>query len=381
MGEQSLAVGLMSGTSADGIDAALVEFIEGSGSFPKIRLLDGEFTPFEPSFRARILAATRPDVPLSELGPLDRELGERFALAALSVIKRAGLAPDQVRVVGSHGQTVAHYPNGPHGYTVQIGNPAVIAARTGIDVASDFRMMDVALGGQGAPLVPYVDYALLSSDAEHRVLLNIGGIANVTVLRARGAARDVLGFDTGPGNMVIDAAVDILSGGREMMDRDGAWAARGAVDPVLLQDWLEHPYFALNPPKSAGREQFGRSYVLERLRDGAHREPADILRTLTALVAESIARGIRGVIDEPHALIASGGGASNPTLMHDLSQRLSLLRPWETSAAFGIPADLKEAVAFAYLAHQLAMRRPTSLPGATGAIRAHLQGSMTPARF
>lgn len=371
----------MSGTSADGVDAAVVELIEGSGSLPQVRLLGGEFTPFEPEFRARILEATRPDVPLSELGPLDRELGERFALAALSAMKRAGLVPERVRVVGSHGQTVAHYPNGPYGYTVQIGSPAVIAARTGIDVVSDFRMMDVALGGQGAPLVPYVDYALLSSDTEHRVVLNIGGIANVTVLRARGAAQEVLGFDTGPGNMVIDAAVDILSGGREVMDRDGDWAARGRVDEDLLQDWLKHPYFALNPPKSAGREQFGRSYVIERLRDGTGREPADILRTLTALVAESIARGIRRVMDAPHALIASGGGASNPTLMYDLSQRLSLLRPWETSAAYGIPADLKEAVAFAYLAHQLVMRRPTSLPGATGAHGVHLQGTITPARF
>lgn len=371
----------MSGTSADGIDAALVELIEGADAFPRVRFIGGEFTPFEPDFRDQVLRATRPDVPLSELGPLDRELGERFARAALSVIRGAAITPDRVQIIGSHGQTVAHYPNGAHGYTVQIGSPAVIAARTDIDVAYDFRMMDVALGGQGAPLVPYVDYALFSSDVEDRVLLNIGGIANVTVLRARGSEHEVLGFDTGPGNMVIDAAVDILSGGRETMDRNGAWARRGTVLEGWLQEWLKHPYFALRPPKSTGREQFGRSYVVERLRDAEDADPADILRTLTALVAESIVRGIRSAIDAPPALIASGGGSSNATLMDEISRRLSLLRPWETTEAYGIPADLKEAVAFAYLAHQLFMRRPTSLLAATGARRTHLQGSITPARF
>ncbi len=195
------------------------------------------------------------------------------------------------------------------------------------------------------------------------------------LLRTRGSEHEVLGFDMGPGNMVIDAAVDILSGERETMDRNDAWARRGTVLAGWLQEWLKHHYCALQPPKSTGREQFGRSYVVERLRDAEDADPAEILRTLTVLGAESMVRGIRAAIDAPPALIASGGGSSNAPLMDEISQRLSLLRPWETTEAYGIPADLKDAVAFAYLAHQLFMRRPT------GARRTHLQGSITPARF
>lgn len=380
--DNEYAIGLMSGTSVDGIDAALIRIDNANHSHPRVRLIYANFTPMPDQTRALVLQASVPDASVRLVGELDRELGELFARSANRVIEEAGILRRQVRVIGSHGQTIAHYPSGLRGFTWQVGNPAVIAARTGIDVVSDFRDMDVALGGQGAPLVPYFDWTQLSSSQESRVILNIGGIANITRLVAGGALESVMGYDTGPGNMVLDGAIYRLSDGQLRVDQDGQWASCGQCRDELLAQWLHHPYFVECPPKSSGREQFGSAYISARLQDAYAKgiSHEDIMRTLTVLVAQTIADGIWQSVSGPFALIASGGGTKNRVLMEELARRLSLIRPWEHSDLYGIPADSKEAMAFAYLAFQLTRRRGTAIPSATGASRPHLQGSWTPAR-
>lgn len=381
-----LALGLMSGTSVDGVDAALIEVRENGTVTPALRLVAFRFEPFEAALRERILALCEPGATVLEAGAMHVALGRRFGHVARTLLEEAGVAPARVRVVGSHGQTIAHLPFGVEGhraapFTLQIGDPASIAEATGVPVVSDFRAHDLALGGEGAPLVPYFDHALFAHAGESRVLLNLGGIANLTVLAAGAPAAATVAFDTGPANMVLDEAAARLSGGRLAMDRDGAWAAAGTVEADLLARWLEHPYFARPWPKSTGREEFGRAYsaarVAEAERAGARAE--DILATLTALVAESVARAAVAAVPGPFALIASGGGVHNRSLMAALEARLPLLRPWQGSDAYGVPTDAKEAMAFAYLAWQFCEGRPTNLPSVTGARAAVPLGVWTPA--
>ncbi len=378
------AIGLMSGTSADGIDAALVQ-ITPNGSELSIGLEHATFEPYAAEERSRIFAAFAPDFPAQELARLNWHMAEWFARAVQRLLDEAGMSPKDVLVIGSHGQTIAHYPpqpQGAQGYGMQIGEPAMIAALTGIDVVSNFRTADMAAGGQGAPLIPYFDYALLKSDIETRVVLNIGGIANITVLPAGASPKDVVGFDTGPGNMILDGLVELVTDGRQHYDEEGALARAGRCHDQLLHRWLAHPYFFRTPPKSTGRELFGLSYC-RALYDDAKREgltPPDLLRTATALTAESIARGIRTQITEPFALIVSGGGINNPVLMDELKSRSHLMRPWQSATEYGIPSDFKEAMAFALLAWQFCRGVPTNVPRATGAARSVVQGSWTPAR-
>lgn len=380
------AIGLMSGTSADGIDAALVHIEEKDGSeWPTIHLKHTIFVPFASNQRQRILDLCTPNAPLFKVGKLHAELGQWFGQACQRLLDEAEVAPNDVAVIGSHGQTIAHYPSRDGqtlGFTIQIGDPAIIAAMTGIGVVSQFRNMDMAVGGQGAPLVPYFDYALLRSPNEDRVLLNVGGVANITVIPQSCAIEDVLGFDTGPGNMVLDGLVELISQGALHYDQDGQIAARGGVDTELLTDWLSHPYLSLLPPKSTGREEFGREYctALYQQMQVRRLSPEDMLRTATAFVAHTIAQGIHLVQNRPFALIAAGGGARNPVLMQELTTRLTLLRPWETTSQHQIPGDAKEAMAFAYLAWQFTQGRATNLPRVTGARRTVLQGQWSPAR-
>lgn len=376
----------MSGTSADGVDAALVEIAEGASDRPSIRLVRFRYEPFAPALRRRLFALFDPAVSLLETAAMHVLLGRRFGQTAAALLREAGVAPAAVRVIGSHGQTVAHYPaGGPDGggipFTVQIGDPASIAEAAGVAVVSDFRSRDLALGGQGAPLVPYFDHALWHSADETRVLLNLGGVANLTVLRAGTGAEAVLAFDTGPGNMVLDAAASLLSRGALDRDEDGAWAARGRVRAELLARWLAHPYLARPAPKSTGRELFGRDYTAARVAEGRAlgAPPEDIMATLTALVADSVAEAARAAVGGPFALIAAGGGVHNRTLMDRLAAGLELVRPWRTTDADGVPADAKEAMAFAYLAWQFCQGRPTSLASVTGARRSAPLGVWTPA--
>ncbi len=358
-------VGLISGTSADGIDAALVE-VEGAGATTRVRLVDFTTRPYPAPLRARVLAAK--DARAAELVELHYEVGEEFTRAALAVIepaRRRGLA---VHLIGSHGQTARHHPRAgaPDGRaaTLQIGEPAVIAEWTGLPVVADFRPRDVAAGGEGAPLVPLVDWLLFRAPGRARGCLNIGGIANVTVLGDR--LEEVQAFDLGPGNMPLDALMTAWTGGAETFDRDGHRAAAGRVDAALVKELLAHPFLAAPPPKSTGREAFGGEFVRPLLGRFAGRE-GDLLRSLTRFVAEGIADGVRrharGPVDE---VVVSGGGASNQTLMADLR---ALLAPAEVRslAELGVDPDAKEAVAFAVLANETLFGRPGNVPGATGA--------------
>jgi len=382
-----LAVGLMSGTSMDGMDAALVR-LAGPAEQPRVRLLAFDTLPYPPEVRHWIMRVAAGEwTTAKDVSQLNFLLGELFANAALRVCRAANVLPRRLFVIGSHGQTVYHQGTsglipgsgqvvGPN--TLQIAEPAVIAERTGAPVVADFRTADVAAGGQGAPLVPMVDYALLRDARKGTVALNIGGIANVTVIPAKAKPSDVTGFDTGPGNMVSDALVRHFTRNREHYDAGGRVAALGKVNEPLLSDALSHPFFLHRPPKSAGREQFGRSFV-ERYflsRRGARFE--DLLRTSVELTARAIADAPARFVfpsTKIERLIVSGGGAHNRFLVKRLAELLPQLTV-ELSDRYGLPGDAKEAIAFAILADRSLHGLPGNLPSVTGARRAVVLGKI-----
>ncbi|HVG44935.1 MAG TPA: anhydro-N-acetylmuramic acid kinase [Longimicrobium sp.] len=376
-------VGLMSGTSLDGIDAALVEIEGTTEAEVSARLVHALTLPYDEARREAIHAAIAAGTAEALCG-LHADLGEWLAEAVLRVCADAGVAPESVDAIGSHGQTVWHRPpvEGRRGATLQLGDPATIAERTGCAVVSDFRTRDVAAGGQGAPLVPWVDRLLFSAPERARALQNIGGIGNVTRVPPKGSAEPVFAFDTGPGNALIDAAVELATDRRLTFDRDGRLAARGEVDGELLAELLRHPYFAAEPPKSTGREEFGRPFVarlVEATQPEGDRDWLDLVATLTELTARSIADAYgrwvipRGV-DE---VVVTGGGARNPTLMGRIRALLAPL-PVVDGAALGIDPDAKEAVAFALLAWAHLRGIPANVPEATGAAGPRVLGSLTP---
>lgn len=372
-----LVLGMMSGTSADGIDAALVEI---SGAPPRLTTaFRGHVKrPFPAALRREILrAAEQRLMTPGELSQLDARLGRCYAEAALSACRALGTRPERLDLIGNHGQTVFHqgrpvaFLGAPTASTLQIGDPSVIAARTGITTVGDFRPADLALGGQGAPLVPFADYALYRHPRFGRVSLNIGGIANVTLIPAGARSSEVLAFDTGPGNMLIDALVRRATRGRAEFDRDGRLARKGTLNRPLLAALRRDPYYRLRPPKSTGREYFGARYVDKLLglgrRHGAGAH--DLIRTATLLTPLSIADALgRFVLPKADVrqVIVSGGGARNPLIMGGLA---ALLAPIEVlpSSVLGVPVDAKEAIAFAILAYESVHRRASNLPSATGA--------------
>lgn len=390
-------LGLMSGTSADGIDVALVRI---SGQPPKLsaRLENFLTVPYPAGVRSAILRlASGVAAAAGELSQMNFLLGELFAQAALAALKRFGVSPSRVNLIGSHGQTIYHQgePSRFLGKTVrstlQIGEPAVIAARTRISVIADFRPADLAAGGQGAPLVPFVDYLLYRHPKRARVALNIGGIANVTVIPRDAQPEQVRAFDTGPGNMVVDALVRRLTRGREAFDRNARMAARGRLLPDLLAELLKHPFFRQPPPKSAGQEQFGAAFA-DRIVSWGRRNRAraeDLVRTATLLTPLSILDawhhwiapqlGQRAPVD----VIVSGGGTHNPLMMGQLAAGLQaspgLPVRLLSSGEFGVPEDAKEAFAFAVLAYESFHGRAANLPAATGARRAAVLGKLVPA--
>jgi anhydro-N-acetylmuramic acid kinase len=377
-----LALGIMSGTSADGIDVALVRVAGRKASLENFAAL-----PFPRGVQKEILklGEGRP-VTTGEISQLNFLLGEIFASAALSACKKFRVAPAQVGVIGSHGQTIFHQgvPAAFLGQrvasTLQIGEPSVVAARTGITTVGDFRPADIAAGGQGAPLVPFVDFLLYRHPRIGRVALNIGGIANVTVIPAGAKLADVFAFDTGPGNMVIDALVRHFTRSRKSFDDNAEKAAKGKLLPGLLRTLLRDKYFFKLPPKTAGREQYGEIYLRDLL---AHREarranPEDLIRTATISTALSILDAFHQFIS-PEAnigeLIVSGGGAHNPLLMAQLESGLNGIRV-RTADELGVPGDAKEAFAFAVLACETLRRRPANVQGATGAKKAVVLGKV-----
>lgn len=376
-------VGLMSGTSADGVDAVVVE-IEGAPPALRWRLRAHVHTPYEPAFRREVLTAMTPEQgTVDRLCRLNVELGLAFARAAQRAIAAAGLRAEEVELIGSHGQTFWHAPAGPHPATLQLGEAAVIAEETGITTVSNLRARDCAAGGQGAPLVAYVDWLLFSHPTQARALQNIGGIANVTFLPPRDAGGAApLAFDTGPGNMLIDDAVRRATDGQAACDRDGAIAATGHIHGGLLAELLAHPYLRRPPPKTTGREEFGAGFgaqLWERAR-ALGLAPEDLIATVTAFTARSIALAYREHLPAmPAEVILSGGGARNPMLVRRLRQELAPI-PVTLSDDLGLPAEAKEAVAFAVLAYETWHGRPGNLPEATGARHPVVLGQITPGR-
>ena len=375
----------MSGTSADGIDSVVAE-VSGSGRGLKAVVRAHVHQPFLPTFRQRVLVACLHGT-VAEICELNFVLGEHFACAALAVIRRAGLKSAQITAIGSHGQTVHHLPNAKTPSTLQLGEPAVIAERTGITTVADFRVRDMAAGGQGAPLVPFADWVLFTHATRPRIIQNIGGISNLTFLPPRAKLPDVLAFDTGPGNMVMDAVVSTFSHGKLNYDRDGRWAARGRVSDPLLAACLKHPFLRRRPPKTTGREEFGELF-LQPLLANARRwrlTDADVVASVTAFTAESIAGAYRRFVfpeltkrELPRLqIILGGGGAKNRTLVRMLRERIDP-GTIETHEAFGIESSAKEPLAFAILAHATLTGLSGNVPSATGARREVVLGKIVP---
>lgn len=379
-------IGLMSGTSVDGIDAVLVE-ITGPLTDLKVELLAGVTFPYPPALREQILAVcSGRALVMAELATLDDAIAQQFARAALSV--QVGFP--RAELIGSHGQTVYHRPPTPEalGYSLQLGRGATIARATGIPTVSNFRAADLAAGGQGAPLVPRVDAYLLGHPKLSRCVQNIGGIGNVAYLPARGTGSEklaiqsweqqVLGWDTGPGNVLLDLAVQHFSGGSLTYDRDGAWAASGTPREPLVARWLEHPFFRELPPKSTGRELFGPAFLQDCLAQaqGEALQPADVLATLTEFTAASIALSYRSFLPQsPDQILVCGGGSRNTYLRHRLQDHLAP-SPVLATDDYGVCTKFKEAIAFAVLAYWRQQGIPGNCPQVTGAKQPVLLGEV-----
>lgn len=389
MKEVRHVVGMMSGTSVDGVDAALVE-ISGTDSEPKVKLLAFENKPYPPRVREKIFSLFAPaNATVDKVGYMNFLLGEIYAKSALSVIEKAGMKPEEIDVIGSHGQTIWHapIPESPDGipvaYTVQIGEGSVIAERTGILTVSDFRVADMAAGGQGAPLVPFSEYLLYRREKETILLQNIGGIGNMTVMPAGAKPRDVFAFDTGPGNMIIDAVISAVTGGEKTYDAGGETAAKGRVCNALLDILKEEPYYRQPLPKTTGREHFGVQYT-EKILSWWKENPIsveDLLATVTDLTAYSIADAYeRYVLPKYRAseIIVGGGGSYNATLLRFMKERFAphgvAVR---TQEDLGLSSDAKEAVAFALMADCCMRGKANTLPSVTGAEHPAVMGKIS----
>ena len=364
-------LGLISGTSADGIDAALVRF-DGDATHARPELAFGRTYPWDPALRARLveLGQRTAMLTLDEVGELDVRIGRAFAQAAKAAIEASGVATADIAAIGSHGQTLRHRAQGEIPFTLQLGDPSTIAERCGVRVVADFRRRDVAAGGHGAPLVPAFHAATLHSDAEDRAALNLGGIANFTLLPASASVR---GFDTGPANGLMDAWCLRHSG--QAYDTGGGFAAQGRIDEALLARLLDEPWFALPPPKSTGRDQFHLAWMESKLR--GDEAPADVQATLLALSVRTIADALRAAQPHTQRVIACGGGVHNPLLMAALAAAMpgSVV---ESSAMHGLDPDFVEAMAFAWLARETLAGRPGNLPAVTGAAGPRVLGAIYP---
>lgn len=380
-------LGLMSGTSADGIDAALVH-ISGGGNELKAKFEKHHHVALPRRLREAILRlANGVSTTTGEISQLNFLIGEEFARAAHEACRAWRVSMRSVSLIGSHGQTIYHQGRAGQflgvsvSSTLQIGEASVIAARTGVPVVADFRPADMAAGGHGAPLVPFVDFLLYRHDRRGRVALNIGGVANLTLIPPSARPESVVAFDTGPGNMIVDRLMEHYSGGRSAFDRDAKFAMRGHLIEPLLKKMSAHPFLGEEPPKTAGREQFGADYTSEILQWAKKRRSRaeDVVRTATVFTALSIAEAIRRfVFPRSHVseLIVAGGGAQNPLLMAQLAAMLPGITILD-STLFGLPSAAKEAFAFAVLAYEAYHERPNNLPAATGAHHYAVMGKMS----
>jgi anhydro-N-acetylmuramic acid kinase len=373
----------MSGTSADGVDVAVTS-IQGRGSYLSFNLLLHDHSEYPRAIRAAVLAAMNASrTSVAELSRLNFRLGEFYAEAVSKAQKKSGHA--KLDLVGCHGQTIYHqgtaapYLGKRIACTWQTGEGSVVAARLGVPVVSDFRPADMAAGGKGAPLVPFLDYAVFRSKNKGRIVQNIGGIANLTAIPADGAPSDIMAFDTGPGNMVIDRLMQMLF--KKDYDRDGTISRKGAVIQLVLEQSLKAPYFELKPPKTAGREEFGSEYAQAFLRHCGRAGKADVIATATAFTAASMAQALKRFVlnrGNYREWVVSGGGTKNAALMEMLKREADGLGLWlRHSDDFGIPSQAKEAVAFALLAYQTFNGLPGNVPSATGAKRAAVLGKIS----
>ena len=359
-----LFIGLMSGTSLDGIDAVVSTF----ESVP--RLLHSDYQPYDARLRAELLTLQAPcDNELHRAALTANELARAYAAAVTTLLKKASLASRDIDALGCHGQTIRHRPDA--GYTMQLVNAALLAELTGITVVNDFRSRDIAAGGQGAPLVPAFHQRLFHSASEHRVIVNIGGIANITNLPANGS---VSGFDCGPGNALMDEWINLHQG--KSYDNNGAWAATGSVLPALHQHLFSNDYFLIPPPKSTGRDLFNLAWLRNALE--SDEQPQDVQATLLELTAQSITLGITQYCANAQAVFVCGGGTHNQTLMARIAALLPQRRVADTSA-LGLDPDWVEALAFAWLAHQTLRGEPGNLPQVTGARGPRILGAVYPA--
>ena len=380
-----IVAGVMSGTSADGINVALVRITAGRGTeWPQFAFLGHSEFPYPEDVRRFVLTAmnsTRASV--ADLARLNFLLAELYAEAVISTEKQFRR---KAQLVGCHGQTIYHQGEAASflgrelAVTWQTGDGSLIAKRVGVPVVSDFRPADMAVGGKGAPLVPFFDFLLYRHERIGRLVQNIGGIANVTVIPAKASAKQVVAFDTGPGNMVIDAVMERLYGVR--YDEDGKLAASGHVLDRVLADVLRESFFRRKPPKTAGREEFGREFANEFIRQCGRTDSQNVVATATALTARSVALAMRDFVLKPRAsfseFIVSGGGAKNPTLLAMLANELQPMRlKLRSSDEFGLPAEAKEAAAFALLAYQTWNQKPSNLPSATGARKPAILGKIS----
>jgi len=382
-----LVLGIMSGTSADGIDVALARI---SGAPPNLnaKLLGHTSVKFPAALRKEILrVAEQHAITAGALSQLNFRLGELLAGAALAACRKFRIPPKKMALIGSHGQTIFHQGKPvnclgrPTASTLQIGEPAIIAARTGITTVGDFRPADIALGGQGAPLVPYADYLLYRHPKLGRVSLNLGGIANITVLPRAAQPQQVFAFDTGPANMLIDALVAQFTRGRLRFDENARLSSQGRSIPALLDELLRDPYLKLLPPKSTGREYYGNAYLKKLLALGRRyrAKSNDLLRAATIFTALSVVDALNRFVlpkTKIHQLIVSGGGAHNPLILAQLSAALPDIEVLP-SGRLGVPEDAKEAFAFALIAYETFHQRPANLPSATGARGSAILGKIS----
>ncbi len=354
-------IGLMSGTSMDAVDAALIEINDS-----QIQTLATHAKPLPPSLREEILALTQPgDNEIVRMGVLDNQIGELFAETVNELLQQNSISPSEISAIGSHGQTIRHHPQPPLCFTLQIGNPNIISQRTGITTVADFRRRDIAVGGQGAPLVPAFHAQVFRSPEIDRIILNLGGIANITVLPAD-LSQPVIGYDTGPANCLMDSYIQQHFSDKHY-DHDGVWAAAGTINPTLLATMLQEPYLALMPPKSTGRELFHLGWLNQHLAQiSATINPVDIQATLLEYTANTIADSIKKHTTSSCEILLCGGGSYNRFLVARLQ---ALLKNFtlKSTADYGIDPSYVEAVAFAWMAHSTLHNLPCNLPSVTGA--------------